>query len=63
MNRAVIFDVNEKILELGALDPLFAGWFGDPVLMTAWFSQTLQFAMTLAATRALKSFSELGAAA
>jgi 2-haloacid dehalogenase len=31
MNRAVIFDVNETMLDLGALDPLFVRWFGDPI--------------------------------
>ncbi len=63
MAGAVIFDVNETMLDLGALDPLFVEWFGDPVTRKEWFAQTLHFAMTLAATRAFKSFSEVGAAA
>ncbi len=63
MNRAVIFDVNETMLDLGALDPLFARWFGEPVARREWFAQTLHYAMTLAATRAFRSFGEVGAAA
>ena len=63
MNRAVIFDVNETMLDLGALDPLFADWFGDPLARKAWFALTLYFAMTLAATREFRSFGEIGAAA
>ena len=63
MNRAVIFDVNETMLDLGALDPLFARWFGDPIARKEWFAQTLHFAMTLAATREFRSFGEVGAAA
>jgi len=63
MNRAVIFDVNETMLDLGALDPLFAGWFGDPLARNEWFALTLHFAMTLAATREFRSFGEVGAAA
>jgi 2-haloacid dehalogenase len=63
MPRAVVFDINETVLDLAALDPLFAEWFGDPAARNAWFAQTLHFAMTLAATRAFRSFGEVGAAA
>jgi 2-haloacid dehalogenase len=63
MNRAVIFDVNETMLDLGALDPLFTRWFGDPTARKEWFAQTLHFAMTLAATREFRSFGEVGLAA
>jgi 2-haloacid dehalogenase len=63
MNRAAIFDVNETMLDLGALDPLFVRWFGDPIARKEWFAQTLHFAMTLAATHEFRSFSEVGAAA
>ncbi len=63
MNRAVIFDVNETMLDLGALDSLFVRWFGDPISRKEWFSLTLHFALTLAATRKFRSFGEFGAAA
>ncbi len=63
MNRAVIFDVNETMLDLGALDPLFVRWFGDPLARKEWFALTLHFALTLAATREFRSFGEVGAAA
>src|SRR5215213_429844 len=63
MNRAVIFDVNETMLDLGALDLLFVRWFGGPIARKEWFAQTLHFAMTLAATREFRSFGDVGAAA
>ena len=63
MSRAVIFDVNETMLDLGALAPLFARWFGDPIARKEWFAQTLHFALTLAATREFRSFGEVGVAA
>ena len=63
MNRAVIFDVNETMLDLGGLDPLFVRWFGDPIARKEWFAQTLHFAMTLAATREFRGFGEVGGAA
>jgi 2-haloacid dehalogenase len=63
MNRAVIFDVNETMLDLGALDSLFVRWFGDPISRKEWFALTLHFAMTLASIRRFRSFGEVGAAA
>ena len=63
MKCAVIFDVNETMLDLGALDPLFVRWFGDAIARKEWFAQTLHFAMTLAATREFRGFGEVGAAA
>jgi 2-haloacid dehalogenase len=63
MSRAVILDVNETMLDLRALDPLFADWFGDSAVPEAWFAQTLHYAMTLAATRTFRNFGEVGTAA
>ena len=63
MTRAVVFDVNETLLDLGALDPLFLVWFGDRAARKAWFALTLHLAMTLAATRAYRGFGDIGVAA
>jgi 2-haloacid dehalogenase len=63
VERAAIFDVNETMLDLRALDPLFSGWFGDAAARREWFAQTLHFALTLAATREFRSFGEVGRAA
>jgi 2-haloacid dehalogenase len=63
MNHAVVFDVNETMLDLSAIDPLFTRWFGDPTARKEWFAQTLHVAMTLAATREFRSFGEVGMAA
>jgi 2-haloacid dehalogenase len=60
--RAAIFDVNETMLDLGALDPLFADWFGDAGARAEWFAQTIHYALTLAATRICQSFADVGAA-
>jgi 2-haloacid dehalogenase len=38
----IAFDVNETLLDLGALDPLFADVFGEPALRPQWFAQMLQ---------------------
>lgn len=63
MTRVVICDVNETLLDLGALDPLFAEWFAAPATRREWFALTLHFAMTCAATRVYRPFGEIGAVA
>ncbi|MDY7090548.1 MAG: haloacid dehalogenase type II [Actinomycetota bacterium] len=38
----IAFDVNETLLDLRALDPLFTETFGDAALRPQWFAQMLQ---------------------
>ncbi len=40
----IAFDVNETLLDLRALDPLFERAFGDAALRGQWFAQMLQVA-------------------
>jgi 2-haloacid dehalogenase len=42
MTRVIAFDVNETLLDLGALDPLFERAFGSAALRAQWFAQMLQ---------------------
>lgn len=42
----VAFDVNETLLDLAALDPLFEEAFGDAALRQQWFGQMLQLSFT-----------------
>jgi 2-haloacid dehalogenase len=42
MPRIIVFDVNETLLDLRALDPLFKKVFGDTALRPLWFAQMLQ---------------------
>lgn len=42
MAGVLVFDVNETLLDLGALDPLFADLLGDAALRTQWFASMLQ---------------------
>ncbi len=44
MQRIIAFDVNETLLDLRALDPIFQRVFGDAALRPGWFSQMLQVA-------------------
>jgi len=46
MTLTCLFDINETVLDLSALDDLFTALFGDPRSRERWFAQTLQNAMT-----------------
>jgi 2-haloacid dehalogenase len=40
--EVIAFDVNETLLDLRSLDPVFEGLFGDPSVRVQWFAQMLQ---------------------
>lgn len=42
MPRVIAFDVNETLLDLSPLDPLFEQAFGNAALRAQWFAQMLQ---------------------
>lgn len=46
----VVFDVNETLLDIATLEPLFARLFGDPAMLREWFPELILYsqAMTLA---------------
>ncbi|MCA1848735.1 MAG: haloacid dehalogenase type II [Actinobacteria bacterium] len=63
MARVCVFDVNETLLDLGALDPHFERAFGDAAVRRAWFSQLLQSAFLATITGAYSDFGTIGGAA
>jgi len=63
MPRICVFDVNETLLDLRALDAQFARVFGDANLRQAWFTQMLQNAFVATITGPYRDFGTLGAAA
>src|SRR5260370_382818 len=50
MPRICVFDVNETLLDLRALDAQFARVFGDVGVRQAWFTQMLQNAFVATIT-------------
>ncbi len=46
MAKVCVFDVNETLLNLGALDPRFERVFGDAATRRAWFGQFLALWLT-----------------
>lgn len=48
MTRPVlVFDVNETLLDITPLEPLFADWFDDPGAMRSWFAQIVLYSQSL----------------
>jgi len=63
MSRICVFDVNETLLDLRALDPHFERAFGDASVRQAWFTQLLQTAFVSTITGNYKDFGTIGATA
>jgi 2-haloacid dehalogenase len=58
MRRVLVFDVNETLLDLGALDPVFDRVFGDRRVRVEWFQTMLQSAFLLTITGPYRAFGE-----
>jgi len=58
-----VFDVNETLLDLGAMDPHFERIFGDPQVRRLWFGQLLQSALVSTVTGVYTDFGRVGMAA
>lgn len=63
MAAVIVFDVNETLLDLAGLDPLFADAFGEAAVRREWFTQVLQSAMSLTLANAYTDFGAVGVAA
>jgi 2-haloacid dehalogenase len=63
MPRVIVFDVNETLLDLTALDPPFERAFGRPGVRGEWFGQFLQSAFVSTITDTYSDFGTIGRAA
>jgi len=63
VKRVCVFDVNETLLDLSALDLHFERIFGDASVRKLWFNQMLQSALVATVTDAYTTFGEAAAAA
>jgi len=63
MPRVCVFDVNETLLDLGALDPHFERLFGDASTRQAWFGQFLALWLTEMVTGSYTEFGTIGGSA
>jgi 2-haloacid dehalogenase len=63
MSRVCVFDVNETLLDLKALDPHFERAFGDAAVRQEWFGQMIQSALVSTVTGSYSDFGAIGGAA
>ena len=60
MSQVILFDVNETLLDLRALRPLFERFFDDTAVLPAWFAQLLRSAMVATITGEYHDFGAIG---
>ena len=63
MARVCVFDVNETLLDLGALDPHFERIFGDASVRQAWFGQFLTSWLSMTVIGTYSDFGTIGGSA
>ena len=56
----LIFDVNETLLDLESLDPIFEQAFGDKRVLREWFGQLVMYSMTVTLSGLYEDFFALG---
>ena len=55
----LVFDVNETLLDLTSLEPLFTRVFGEARVMREWFAQLVLYSQTLTLSGAYATFGDL----
>ena len=61
-HSVLVFDVNETLLDITALEPFFARVFGDPRVLREWFGQLVTYSMTVTLAGVYTDFFSLGQA-
>ncbi|HCP55180.1 MAG: haloacid dehalogenase type II [Pseudomonadaceae bacterium] len=56
----IVFDVNETLLDIDTLAPLFERVFGDATVLREWFAQLILYSQTLTLSGRYCPFGELG---
>jgi 2-haloacid dehalogenase len=60
--QLLVFDVNETLIDLDHLTPLFARVFGDGGVMRDWFAQVILYSQSLTLAGGYTPFGEIAAA-
>src|SRR5947209_16053764 len=55
----LVFDVNETLVDIDSLAPLFGEWFGDERVLREWFAQLVMYSMTATLAESYVNFSRL----
>jgi 2-haloacid dehalogenase len=63
MKKLIVFDVNETLLDMSALDQEFERVFGNPSIRGDWFAQVLQNSLVATITGKYDDFGKIAGAA
>lgn len=55
----IVFDVNETLLDITTLEPLFDRLFGDVAMLRTWFAELILYSQTMTLSRIYVPFGEL----
>jgi 2-haloacid dehalogenase len=58
----IVFDVNETLLDLGTMEPIFERIFGERNAMRLWFTNFIMYSAALAVAGCYVPFTDIGAA-
>ena len=58
----IVFDVNETLLDLETMDPIFARIFADKSAMRLWFANLIMYSAALTVAGCYVPFTDIGAA-
>jgi 2-haloacid dehalogenase len=56
----LVFDVNETLIDIDSLAPLFGEWFGDERVLREWFGQLVMYSMAATLAEQYVDFFALG---
>ncbi|WP_372860105.1 hypothetical protein [Psychrobacter sp.] len=59
----IVFDVNETLLDITTLEPLFTRLFDDRQMLREWFAQLVLYSQTMTLSGLYTPFGELGVSA
>ena len=59
----IVFDVNETLLDLDTMTPIFERIFGEPLAMRLWFDDLIIYSEALTLANVYVPFTDIGAAA
>jgi len=57
----IVFDVNETLLDITTLEPLFDRLFGDVAMLRTWFAELILYSQTMTLSGLYAPFGELAA--
>jgi 2-haloacid dehalogenase len=61
--KVLIFDVNETLLDINSLEPLFSRLFGDKHVLREWFAQLVLYSQALTLANLYATYSQIGVGA